>query len=138
MLDGPIPSASVAVLWPRIEAIVARAIPYGDGRYAAEDVRERLLARDMQLWLCWRGTEPRAVLVTEIVHYPRSRRCNLFLCAGDGAVDWLSSLPLIEEWARHQGCDAIDCQGRSGWERVLPGYRKTHVCLKKELNHARR
>ena len=40
-----------------------------------------------------------------------------------------------EEWARREGCTAATINGRPGWERVLAseGWRKTTVCLEKEL-----
>ena len=129
----------VPTVWPLIEHLVVRALEYADGRYAASDVLMRLLARDMQLWLAvdWLGSI-HGVCVTEIVNYPRSRRCQLFLAAGRDPRRWMNALATIESWAKAQGCDAIDCSGRAGWERLLHGYKKTHVSLRKELNDARR
>lgn len=134
-----VPSHCARRLWPAVEPLVARALSHADGRYGPADVLERLLEGDQQLWV-WSSADGRvrATCVTEIVRYPLSKRCNLFLAAGEGMSAWIGALAAIEEWARAQGCDAIDCQGRAGWERVLPGYVKTHVNLKKDLNHARR
>jgi hypothetical protein len=71
--------------------------------------------------------------MTEIVRYPRSTRCVLFLCAGDGLDRWLHHLGEIEAWARAQGCDAMEVAGRKGWARVLKGYELVNVMLRKEL-----
>jgi hypothetical protein len=131
-------SRHVPIVWPVIEGFIARALEYADGRYAANDILLRLLRRDMQLWLGVDRLETiRGVCVTEIVNYPRSRRCELFLAAGRDPRRWMGALDTIESWARDQGCDAIECKGRPGWERILPGYEKNHVSLKKELKNAR-
>lgn len=128
-----VPAEAVARLWPRVETLVRRGLAHADGRYAADDVLRALLARDMQLWLAAgeRGIE--AICVTEILRYPRQRRCNLFLCAGAGMRRWVRLLEPIERWARAQGCAAVELQGRPGWTRILKDYRRTHILLRKEL-----
>jgi len=124
---------AVARLWPRIEPLVRRGLAYADGRYAPGDVLRALLARDMQLWLVVGGGTIEAVCVTEILRYPRQRRCNIFLCAGGGMRRWVGLLRDIEGWAREQGCAAVELQGRPGWARVLKDYRRTYILLRKEL-----
>ena len=90
----------------------------------------------MQLWIAVDRSEPErieAVCVTEIVSYPRERRCGLVFCAGDESGRWLHHLDAIADWARGQGCAALELQGRPGWERRLPEWKKTHVLLRKRL-----
>lgn len=127
-------SDRIEALWPRVLPFVDRALGHAGGRYAAEDVLSALLKAQMQLWIAVGGDRIEAVLVTEIVDYPRQRRCNLFLGAGNALEACLAHLPAIEAWARAQGCDAIEAGGRPGWERVLPGFRRTQVMLEKELS----
>ena len=40
----------------------------------------------------------------------------------------------ICDYARSQGFDSLEIIGRPGWERVLDGYRRTAVLLRKELD----
>jgi hypothetical protein len=130
-----VPSRRVEALWPAICPFVRRALDHAEGRYAAEDVLDALLKGQMQLWVAT-GNGIEAILVTEIVDYPRQRRCNLFLSAGHALEACLDHLGEIEAWARARGCDAIEAGGRPGWERVLPGFRRTHVLLEKDLRNA--
>ncbi len=127
-----VPAVQIPPLWPRIEPLVRRGLAHADGRYRPEDLLRGLLGRDMQLWLV-AGDGIEAVCITEIVRYPRQRRCNLFLCAGTGMRRWVPLRETIERWARAQGCVAIELQGRPGWSRVLRDYQQTHVLLRKEL-----
>jgi hypothetical protein len=123
------------VFWPLVAPLLAQALEHADGRYALEDVRDALLARDMQLWI---AVDPRslaieAACVTEIVAYPREKRCGVVFCAGRRTERWLRHLDEIEDWARGQGCHALELQGRPGWERLLRDWEKTHVLLRKRL-----
>lgn len=131
-----VPADAVAKLWPEVRALVRRACERSDGRYATDDVLRALLSRDMQLWVAVErrhaGTIA-CVCVTEIVDYPRERRCGLVFCAGRQPELWLGCLTRIESWARMQGCAALELQGRPGWERLLDGWTKTHVVLRKRF-----
>lgn len=129
-------SEKIGGLWPRVRPFVDRALSHAGGRYAPDDVLAALLRAQMQLWTAISENGIEAVLVTEIIDYPRRRRCNLFLSAGNALEACLEHLPAIEAWARAQGCDAIEASGRPGWERVLPGFRRTHVMLEKALSAA--
>lgn len=131
-----VPADRVASIWPQAEPELRRACNRSDGRYAVEDVLASLLTRDMQLWLSVDvGDSDRieAVCVTEIVRYPQERRCGLVFCAGHRPARWLHHLDEIGGWARAQGCAALELQGRPGWERLLRGWEKTHVLLRKRL-----
>lgn len=130
-----IPHDLVPTLWPKIVGDMERACDRSDARYAAAHVLSALLRRDMQLWLAaGDGENPiEAVCVTEIVAYPREKRCGIVFCAGRNAARWLHHLEAIENWARKQGCAALELQGRPGWERLLEGWDKTHVLLRKRI-----
>lgn len=126
---------TVPAFWPIVTPLIARALEHADGRYALEDVLAALLARDMQLWIAidTRSMAIEAACVTEIVAYPREKRCGLVFCAGRRSERWLRHLDEIGDWAREQGCEALELQGRPGWERLLRDWRKTHVLLRKRL-----
>ena len=124
--------------WPLAEPAIARAVARSDGRYAVADVFAALRAGEMQLWISLAEIDDRAdaieaVCVTEIVSYPREKRCGIVFCAGKDRKNWLHHLAGIETWAKAQGCAAFELQGRPGWERALPDWRKTHVILRKRI-----
>ena len=132
-----IPADKVLAVWRIVEPEIRRACARSDGRYESDDVLAALLARDMQLWLAIDVAVPGkmdAVCVTQIANYPRQRRCALVFCAGHRPERWLHHLDTIGEWARAQGCVAMELQGRPGWERLLgDGWEKTHVLLRKRI-----
>jgi hypothetical protein len=41
----------------------------------------------------------------------------------------------ICDYARSHDFDSIEIIGRPGWERILPGYRRTAVLMRKELDY---
>lgn len=127
--------AVVPTLWPNVAPVLQRACDRSDGRYAVDDVRAALLRRDMQLWIAvGGGTDTiEAICITEIVAYPQEKRCGVVFCAGRDVPRWLHHLDAIEAWAQMQGCAALELQGRPGWERLLDGWDKTHVLLRKRI-----
>jgi len=121
--------------WPAVKHFVERAVASGLGRIDADDVKAQLLEGGMQLWaLVTAEGEPEvlAVLVTEIMQYPRKRVLDLALMAGDRMDVWLEALPLLEEWAAAHGIDQVQIHGRKGWERVT-GYPARGVSLVKDI-----
>lgn len=106
------------------------------GRMTERGLLDEILAAETQLWLSYRDGKPEAVVLTEIVNYPDTRTCKLFAVTGHNRKNWVGFLPVIEEWARAQGCKAMEAFARPGWERDLPDYKRTHVLLEKDLSDA--
>lgn len=79
-----------------------------------------VIKRDIQLWAIWSGEQLEAVVLTEIIDYPRKRYCNVHGLAGVNHKRWLHLVWNIEEWAKTKGCDGIEsAHGRVGFEREL-------------------
>ena len=92
------------------------------------DVFYGLLRTEMQLWL-WDNT----ALVTELqVDKSGKKRCVLVALGGEHMSEWLQYLPLVEDWARDEGCQEVHIYGRIGWAR-LTGYDVHWTKLAKEL-----
>lgn len=96
-------------------------------RYTLDDVLERLVAGDAQLWV-----EPDAAVVTEIGIYPRRKVLRAWLATGT-----YEGIRRIEQavipWAKSYGCDAIEIIGRLGWRRRLKDYRERAVTMTKDI-----
>ena len=135
--------------WPAAKHFVEQALAESSGRINADDVLEQLQSGGMQLWMLVAAEgEPEivAVLVTEIISYPRKTVLDLSLMAGDRMDLWLEALPLLEQWAFEQGADQVQIHGRSGWARVaglrrksfenVQGYEPSSVVLLKELEES--
>ena len=122
-------STDVPRLWPNIRHLVNAALKHGNGEFEESDIFEALIKANMQLW--W-GDE--TILITEIVVYPRKKACIGFL-AGGNLEQIKKGLPMIELWAKAQGCEDALIYGRPGWKRAMAdrGYVQKQVHLRKTL-----
>lgn len=128
-----VPADHIGIVWPRIERLVASACRQTRGRFEPEDIKPILLTGRGQLWLSWRDGEPEAFCVTEIVCYPRTKICRLFLAAGKDRNHWLGFEPLVTAWAKSQGCTGFELIGRAGWRRALRNYEMTSIVLTRDF-----
>ena len=114
-----------ATLWAHYAPMLDKAIQRcGDGAWQIEDVKERVMSGQMQFW-----HTDNAAVVTEILHYPRKKALNCWLCGGD-MREMEELYPSLEQFARQQGCYAMYGAGRRGWVRKMKqfGWREdTHV-----------
>ncbi len=134
-LHAPEPR-NIPDIWPTIRERVASCCGRSGGKYEPVDVLLNFLGGRMELWLVLDEADAiQALVITEIVAYPRIRVCKLLACTGEGAPQWLDLIEKIEAWAKARGCGAMEPICRAGWERRLKplGYRKTHVVLEKSL-----
>ena len=127
-----IPPLAVLYEWPRVAPLVRQAMEQGDGCYLEADVAMACMAGQWQLWVSGSGGEIKAVLITEILNFPRKRKCLLRYAAGTlGGI--LPHWEVFASWAREQGCDMVEIYGREGWEKTLPEWKKCHAVFQREL-----
>jgi hypothetical protein len=130
-MDRPIciDPARVAEVWPHAEGLIDEAMRRG-GLNDVSSVRDDVLAGKALLWIVW-DEAIKAAGITKIVKPYDTRICILVACGG--SADWQMVAETIEDYARAQDCAITRIYGREGWQRVLPGYRRTRVILDKEL-----
>lgn len=118
-----VPAEEIDLRWPAVLPLVARCLDKAEEyRYEPEDIHDALRERDMQLWLAV-DMGLKAILITQLVRYPRAMECELFLWAGERYPDWKDHLAMIEQWAREQGCHYMSARARPGSAKVT-GYSK--------------
>jgi len=108
--------------WPRVVPLLQKLID----RLPRTGMTIEALARDIQtgrkrVWI-WNDFE--AILLTTIAQQQNGRLyCSLSWAAGAGFLDCGDDLlPPIEEYAKTQGCFAVEIMGRKGWERLTKPY----------------
>ena len=112
--------------WDRASPSIQKALTRSDRTLM--DIFYGLLRAEMQLWL-WDNT----ALVTELqVDKSGKKRCVLVALGGDSMSEWLQCLPLVESWAKDEGCKEVHIYGRIGWAK-LTGYDVHWTKLAKEL-----
>lgn len=97
---------------PVAQPLIEKALNRGS-EYTIEEVVGGLLAGEMQLWM-W-GED--AALVTTIQSDADEKVCLMLALGGTGMDTWADYLPVIEEFARHEGATSLRVYGRPGWAR---------------------
>lgn len=114
----------------KLEKYVLDALQYTGGTHTLQDVADGLHTTKMQLW-----PGINSAVVTEITITPQQKILHYFLAGGN--LRELSLMrPMIEDWAKAQGCNKVTLAGRRGWERTFlkdSGYKPAWYILSKEL-----
>lgn len=128
-----VPSQCVPKIWPAILPWIVNACESMNGRIHAADFFIALLNKDKQLWVSVRDDIIEACCITEIVNYPHKKYCVVNIVTGHGRLHWQKFMDHIETWALTQGCDGIEAIARTGWERIMKHWTKSHVFLEREF-----
>lgn len=130
-----VPYTMIDHVWPRIEHYIVKTLLYSDNKYDLDSIKKCLLERDMQLWIALQGVNILSYTITRIVHYPKQQRLQIAFMGGEHLNKWKHFVEDLMQWARDQGCVAIEASGRPGWERVWApwGGKKTHTMIKIDL-----
>jgi hypothetical protein len=128
MIEHP-PAHIDVKTWHRCIPHLQGALRYANGTHEIEDVLADIANNYATLW-----PYERSALVTQIVSYPRKKHFNFWLAGGD-MKELLSHEAGIREWAKAQGCEAMNCIGRPGWQRVLGrlGYRPSYYIVTRDI-----
>lgn len=131
MVTG-IPADSLINVWPKVSKMLEPALDTGE---TIGEVLTKLYLQEAQLWVVFDSGEPIAAVVTEILTDECDESvCNIWAAGGTGINRWVDYIEMIEEWARENGCFAVIVEKtRRGMQRLLKGYKVTHVTLGKEL-----
>jgi len=76
-----------------------------------------------------------AVMVTQIIPYPKKKVLRVIAIAGEDMDRWFHFLPAIEEWAMELGCTSLEAWGRKGWLKVLKDWKCSYHILTKDLKN---
>lgn len=106
------------VWWPRVSDWCQAALDRAGNLMTLDDVKERIIARDMQLWVIHVGDELKAVSVSEIIQWPQMRVITGVLTGGVDMPQWIDALvDVLSRYGHEQGCVRLDCHGRRGWKK---------------------
>lgn len=123
--------------WPSVEEWVREALGHGPGLYAPQDVLDRILDREMQLWVACDDEEPIGCVTTSVEQFPRRKALLIGVVAGRrGQVRaWIKGMDdLLMAYAQHMGCDVQLAEGRLGWDRFVGnGWRTVSTYYMREL-----
>ncbi|MFZ9767211.1 MAG: hypothetical protein ACO3C4_01805 [Candidatus Limnocylindrus sp.] len=108
--------------------LLEHALEQNSGQLDFEAVVSGVEAGLYQAWLA-----PSSIAVTTIDEYPLSKICTVVLGAGNLSECRDVLLPKMEQFAKGHGCSRLMIVGRAGWEKALPGFKRTAVISEKVL-----
>ena len=132
---GGVPAEQVMRVWQRVAPILKRALGPESG-YTLESVLTELQLAQMQLWVVG---DFQGVVVTQIKVLPTQKVLWVMFLAGEHMDDWLADwIQVQEEYARFNGCAAVEFSGRKGWNKIAQkhkGYKPMWTIFRRELDH---
>ena len=129
----------LAAAWPKVSPWLASMANTSKGKFSLESIAVAIATGQWQLWAYAPAGAVKACYVGRILEFPHKRVYEPIALAGADMLadraEWLAILAFIEDWARAEGCQAMQVLGAPGFERFAAscGYAKTHVMLEKEL-----
>lgn len=121
----------IPVVWDQVKGHVKVALDRGSS-YTLEQVYKGLCSKEMQLWTSHRGYEIEAAVVTTIQTVKDVKGCLILTAGGSNSDEWIAYLPLMEDWARDNGCQEMRIYGRIGWAKRT-GYDIKYTKMSKDL-----
>lgn len=108
--------------WPVAKQYLEPSIKLSRGAFDADDIYNLILDKRAQLWGVHDG-DLKAVIVTEIIIYPKVKRLRLFLLGGHEMINWEDMVAdTFDKFAIEHECDGIELLGRRGWVKNLKQY----------------
>lgn len=124
--------------WPLMAQELDTVAHIWDRYYTKEYLYRAGMAGEFQTWAVGPPNEIHLVVFTKIAHYPAATILQAFLAFGNDVEGCLPSLvATLEKAVNDTGCDFCDVIGRPGWEKLLPGFKRTSVVLSKSFQHFR-
>lgn len=120
--------------WPIAKEYLKPAIAL-NGALDDEDVLDLIKQEHMQLWGIHDG-DLKAVMVTEVVIYPKLKRLRVVLIGGHEMYLWNDVvIHTLEQFARELGAKGIEGAGRRGWVKSLEqfGFKEYATTMIKEI-----
>ncbi len=119
-------------VWPHVAHLIHSAVKRTNLSHTLDIELEVLHGKGL-LWLAWDGRTIKAAATTALIKTDAELVCVLTACGGEEMGLWIPLLPMIEKYAKAEGCACMRIYGRRGWARVLPDYTVEHVILERTL-----
>ena len=134
---SPIRPEFVDVLWPEVVRMLEPSTDTTNGKFNITDIRTGIMNDDLVLWVILEDKAPVAFYTTRIIEYPNRRAMAMDWIGGSGVLSWRdAALDAMEQHARSNGCQHLECYGRPAWGRILKrrGWKSEYVAYRMELS----
>jgi hypothetical protein len=127
-----IPRGHVPQVWGLAAPYLDKAVKAG-ALQSLEEWRGECINGGKQLWFVWANETCHGAGVTSLCETPQGRTCIIDGFGAKTGSQWLATLPVLEQWAKSQGCVCVRLYGRVGWAEKLKDYALKGVILDKDL-----
>jgi hypothetical protein len=119
----------IHLVWDRARPLIERALEHSF-THTLGDIATGLISGEMTLWVCG---DFEAAMVTQVLQDNMAKYCLLLTLSGDGFDEYKDLLPVIEQWAKDNGCSETRLYGRPGWSRKLKDFKTGYIMMSKQL-----
>jgi hypothetical protein len=123
--------------WPTLSRYLRQVIEHGQGESTLTDYLTKVLINIAQCWAVVEGGTIVGVGLTEFLQYTQHKTLHIIAFSGSNFEEQSKVFPTVEQFARDNGCKAIEQWGRQGWAKVLPqyvpGFKQAYVVMRKDL-----
>lgn len=131
-----VPTWDIARWVERVRPHIAKMAAGSGGRYETSDIIAELAGGAMLLWVVLDGARIAAVMVTQVMAYPRARAMRCIGIVGSRPRRWMHLLAVAERVSKQQfGCSIMEAMVQPGHERLLRtgGWKLFHSLWEKPL-----
>lgn len=133
------PPRKIHLVWAEVRALLLKDSDLLSDDLYPEDLLEKCISCDYQLWVYAINKKVSACVFSEILlHSTRKKSIMLHFAAGQNRDHWFNkSYPIVKNWAKLRGCSEIKMQARKGWSKTL-GIKYKTVILQESLENGRK
>lgn len=133
MLLG-IASERLPKLWHLCAPLIDKAVQSIESDYDIDDVYQRALAKDCQVWAWVESGQITACFVTEIIIRPKRKILTVPLIGGSGLKVWRRGVDeTLGEYGKYHGCEYMEGYARKGWLRILKNWFTVSTTIRRKL-----
>ena len=128
--------APIDYIWEDVEPLLKQGEELLAPWYSLADIHTLLHGGRLVLWTAADEGGIVLVMLVELIKFPASEIVRVLYIGGSGVKRILPLVDFLHLWARRQGADRIEINGRPGWLRLLEpkGYLFESITLVRELD----
>ena len=124
--------------WNLITEYLNKVLDHSQGESTLTDYLRKILNNYAQCWAVLdENNQIKGVGLTEFLQYAQHTTLHIIAFSGNNFEEQSKVFPTVEEFAKANGCKAIEQWGRPGWAKVLPqyvpGFKQAYVVMRKDL-----
>jgi hypothetical protein len=124
--------------WPTLGPMLKDSLDHGVGESSLTDYMRKILCYETQLWAFMDDDNKlKGTGLTKFIQYENHKTLHIIACSGVDWDEWAEQYYVVEQFAKDNGCKAVEQWGRKGWSRILPkvipGFQVVYHVMRKEI-----